>query len=210
MRWDYRLVRRMVDGEERLGIHRAFYADDADEAPQAVSLAPSAVEGTDPAEVLRLMSAALDRPTIEFDSLENQSLLAGFLAAEDHRLVVGLLRKADGMGNYLTQIKEDSPLPPDWPDMDPPDMGKGSYIAYIRKRPEADFLVEFPDLPGCGAHGHSLEQARCQAQQALESYLGEHRKSGEPLPTARGWQDLAIAPERRGATLIVVDPYPEA
>ena len=207
MRWDYRLVRRNVDGEERQGIHRAFYSDTADLQPQAVSLTPCAIEGHDPAGLLAQMALALNKPVIDFDSLKNQSILDGFLAEEDRRLFVGLLRKADCMDQYLTQLKEDdSPLPADWPDMDPPEMVEGSYIAFVRKRPQADFLVEFPDLPGCTAHGHSLEQARSLAQDALASHLSSTRD----LPPARDWSDLSIDPARNGATLIVVTPYPEA
>jgi len=206
MRWDYRIVRRTVEGEERLGIHRAFYAD-GNEHPQAVTLAPCPVEGPDPAELLRLMAQALDKPVVEFSSLENQSLLAGFLAAEDRRLLVGLMRKADGMDQYLAGLKdEDAELPPGWPNEDPPDMADGSYIAFVRKRPQADFLVEFPDLPGCQAFGHSLEQARSLAQEALTRHM-----AGEtPPPKARGWDELSSSPDRKGATLIVVAPYPEA
>ena len=111
------------------------------------------------------------------------------------------------MDQYLTQLKEDdSPLPADWPDMDPPEMVEGSYISFVRKRPQADFLVEFPDLPGCTAHGHSLEQARSLAQEVLAAHLS----SVKVLPPARDWSDLSIDPARNGATLIVVTPYPEA
>lgn len=206
MRWDYRIVRRTVEGEERLGIHRAFYADGNDH-PQAVTLAPCPVEGPDPGELLSLMAQALEKPVVEFTSLENQSLLAGFLAAEDRRLLVGLMRKADGMDQYLASLKDtEEELPPGWPNVDPPDMTEGSYIAYVRKQPQADFLVEFPDLPGCSAHGHSLEQASSHAQEALARHLRE----SAPHPKARGWDALSSSPERRGATLIVVVPYPEA
>lgn len=206
MRWDYRLVRRVVDGEERQGIHLAFYGDETDQHPQAVSLTPCLVEGPDPAGLLEQMALALDKPVVDFDSLENQSILAGFLAEEDRRLFVGLLRKADGMDQYLTQLKEeDTPLPADWPNMDPPEMAQGSYIAFVRKRPQADFLVEFPDLPGCIAHGHSLEQARSLAQDILTAHLS----SAKALPPARDWSELSNDPARNGATLVVVTPYPD-
>jgi predicted RNase H-like HicB family nuclease len=207
MRWDYRLVRRVVDGEERLSIHRAFYSDAEDQQPKAVSLTPCTVEGPDPAEILSEMTLALSKPVVEFSCLTWQESLSSFLADEDRRLFVGLLRKADGMDHCLAQLREnDAPLPPDWPDMEPPDMDAGGYIAFIRKRPQADFLVEFPDLPGCVAQGHSLEQARSQAQKALSRYIA----SGKTLPPARDWHALSVDPARDGAILIVVPPYPEA
>ncbi|HVI51274.1 MAG TPA: type II toxin-antitoxin system HicB family antitoxin [Candidatus Sulfotelmatobacter sp.] len=209
MRWDYRLVRRIVDGKERLGIHRAFYANDTPEAgtPQAVSLAPSTVEGDHPAEILAQMALALSKPEVRFEDLENQSMLAGFLASEDRRLFVGLLRKADGMDHYLSQLKEEAPYPDEWPCEEPPDMDEGSFIAFARKFPHEDFLLEFPDLPGCSARGHSLEQAQTLARQAMTAHLDELKRQGRPIPTPRGWQELSVSPLRRAAALIVLSPY---
>jgi|GEM_PF-2134789 len=212
MRWDYRLVRRMVDGEERLGIHRAFYANNQSldapgqvEVPQAVSLTPCAVEGENPADTLEQMALALTKPEICFEDLESQATLAGFLASEDRRLVIGLLRKADGMGQYLSQLKQEAPAPSDWPVEEPQSMEDGSYIAFVRKQPHADFLVEFPDLPGCTARGHSLEQAEGHARQTLAAHIQNMLRQGQPLPPARGWKELSEAPERRQATLIVLE-----
>lgn len=218
MRWDFRLVRRMVNGEERLGIHRAFYADpspppgtppDDGEMPQAVSPAPCPVEGDDPADILERMAQALRRPVLRLEDLGEDTLLAGFQAAEEQRLVTGLLRKADGMGLYLSQLKEDAPDPTEWPCEEPPDMEPGSYIAFARKSPNQDFVLEFPDIPDCSAHGHSLEQAQTLARQAMTVRLNDICRQGLPAPAARDWQELSVSPIRRGAALIVLSPYPD-
>ena len=39
-----------------------------------------------------------------------------------------------------------------------------------------------PDVPGCGTLGDSLEETRANMRKALELYLRETAKAGEPLP----------------------------
>jgi len=39
-----------------------------------------------------------------------------------------------------------------------------------------------PDVPGCGSLGVDLDEARTNVREALELYLVESAKAGEPLP----------------------------
>ena len=41
-----------------------------------------------------------------------------------------------------------------------------------------------PDLPGCGSLGNALEDTRANMREAMELYLGETAKAGEPTPQA--------------------------
>ena len=41
-----------------------------------------------------------------------------------------------------------------------------------------------PDLPGCGSLGDALEDAREGMREAMELYLNETAKAGEPIPNA--------------------------
>lgn len=40
----------------------------------------------------------------------------------------------------------------------------------------------FSDVPGCGSLGDALEDTRANMREALELYLRESAKAGEPLP----------------------------
>jgi predicted RNase H-like HicB family nuclease len=57
-----------------------------------------------------------------------------------------------------------------------------SYIALIRKDPDSDFGVEFPDFPGCVSAGATLDEARLMAQEALELHVAGMIADGEDLP----------------------------
>ena len=41
-----------------------------------------------------------------------------------------------------------------------------------------------PDLPGCGSLGDSLDDTRVNMREAVELYLSEAVKAGEPIPEA--------------------------
>jgi predicted RNase H-like HicB family nuclease len=41
-----------------------------------------------------------------------------------------------------------------------------------------------PDIPGCGSVGDSLEETRANMRDAMELYLAETAKAGEPIPEA--------------------------
>ena len=41
-----------------------------------------------------------------------------------------------------------------------------------------------PDLPGCGSLGDALEDTRANMREAIELFLTETAKAGEPIPEA--------------------------
>ncbi len=41
-----------------------------------------------------------------------------------------------------------------------------------------------PDLPGCGSLGDAIEDTRASMREAIELYLNETAKAGEPIPDA--------------------------
>jgi len=41
-----------------------------------------------------------------------------------------------------------------------------------------------PDIPGCGSLGDALEDTRANMREAMELYLNETAKAGEPIPDA--------------------------
>jgi predicted RNase H-like HicB family nuclease len=41
-----------------------------------------------------------------------------------------------------------------------------------------------PDVPGCGSLGDALEDARTNMREAMEAYLNDTAKAGEPIPEA--------------------------
>jgi predicted RNase H-like HicB family nuclease len=41
-----------------------------------------------------------------------------------------------------------------------------------------------PDIPGCGSLGDALEDTRANMREAIELYLNESAKAGEPIPGA--------------------------
>lgn len=45
-----------------------------------------------------------------------------------------------------------------------------TYPAYITQSVDGKYFVEFPDLPGCYTQGETIEDAFCNAQEALAIY----------------------------------------
>lgn len=64
------------------------------------------------------------------------------------------------------------------------------YIALFTEMENHQFFVEFPDLPGCFSQGDSLEEAICNAQEALAIYYTE--KDGK-LPPPSGLTSIQKA-----------------
>lgn len=56
------------------------------------------------------------------------------------------------------------------------------YFAIVRKAPDSDYGVEFPDLPGCFTAGATIDEAREMAAEALRLHLDSMADDGEPVP----------------------------
>jgi predicted RNase H-like HicB family nuclease len=44
------------------------------------------------------------------------------------------------------------------------------------------FGAYFPDLPGCGTTGRTLEELRRNAREAVGAHIGALRATGQPVP----------------------------
>jgi predicted RNase H-like HicB family nuclease len=57
------------------------------------------------------------------------------------------------------------------------------YLVVYEKGP-SNWSAFSPDLPGCGSLGDTLEDTRTNMREAMEVYLNETAKAGEPVPDA--------------------------
>jgi predicted RNase H-like HicB family nuclease len=51
---------------------------------------------------------------------------------------------------------------------------------------DAAFVVDVPELPGCMAHGSTLNEAVANSQVAIGLWLDGARELGRPIPRPRG------------------------
>jgi antitoxin HicB len=56
------------------------------------------------------------------------------------------------------------------------------FTVIIDRQPEGEYLVTAPALPGCYSEGHTLEEARSMAADAISAYCASLRKHGESIP----------------------------
>ncbi len=56
------------------------------------------------------------------------------------------------------------------------------YIAYLHKDKGTDYGVSFPDFPGCITAGHTLEEARRMAAEALAVHIQGMVEDGMEVP----------------------------
>jgi predicted RNase H-like HicB family nuclease len=84
-----------------------------------------------------------------------------------------------------------------------------SFIAYIRKEEGSDYGVEFPDVPGCVTVGHTVDEARAMAAEALAGHIAILESDGEPVPVPSTMEALKDDPNREDAVLILVDLLPD-
>ena len=48
------------------------------------------------------------------------------------------------------------------------------------------FVAEVPELPGCVAHGDTLESALSSANDAIQLWVDTAREFGDPIPEPKG------------------------
>jgi predicted RNase H-like HicB family nuclease len=80
-----------------------------------------------------------------------------------------------------------------------------TYIAALRKDPDSDFGVDFPDFPGCITAGSTLEETRAMAQEALKAHIECMRELGQAIPEPSPLDTLMADPENVEAI-----PFPVA
>ena len=82
------------------------------------------------------------------------------------------------------------------------------YIALLRKDPDSDYGVDFPDFPGCITAGSTLEETRTMAAEALEAHIECMVELGQMIPAASPLDDVMADPENAEAIPLLV-PVPD-
>jgi predicted RNase H-like HicB family nuclease len=59
------------------------------------------------------------------------------------------------------------------------------HINLFWSQPDGCWIADVPDLPGCSAHGDSVETAAAEAQVAIDLWLESAREHGDLIPTPR-------------------------
>ena len=80
-----------------------------------------------------------------------------------------------------------------------------SYIALIRKAPDSDFSVDFPDFPGCITAGHDLDEARRMAAEALAFHIEGLQQDDAPIPAPAPLNAIMADAHNRDAVAVLVD-----
>jgi predicted RNase H-like HicB family nuclease len=80
-----------------------------------------------------------------------------------------------------------------------------TYIGLLRKDPDSDFGVDFPDFPGCITAGSTLEETRRMAEEALEAHIECARDLGQIIPEPSSLDVIMADPENAEAI-----PFPVA
>lgn len=80
------------------------------------------------------------------------------------------------------------------------------YVALVRKDPDSDFGVDFPDFPGCVTAGSTLDEAREMAEEALALHVEGLLEDGESLPDPTPADAVLDDPENQDvATVFLVE-----
>jgi predicted RNase H-like HicB family nuclease len=79
-----------------------------------------------------------------------------------------------------------------------------TYIALLRKDPDSDFGVDFPDFPGCITAGSTLEETRLMAQEALEAHIECLVELGQTIPEPLSLEEVMADPENAEAIPFLV------
>jgi antitoxin HicB len=58
-----------------------------------------------------------------------------------------------------------------------------TYKVLLKPEPEGGFTVNVPALPGCITYGETLDEAKINAQEAIELYIESLKEHGEDIPT---------------------------
>jgi antitoxin HicB len=58
-----------------------------------------------------------------------------------------------------------------------------TYKVLLKPEPEGGYTVNVPALPGCITYGETLEEAKVNAQEAIELYVESLMEHGEDIPT---------------------------
>ena len=80
-----------------------------------------------------------------------------------------------------------------------------AYLALLRKQPDSDYGVDFPDFPGCVTAGTTLEDARRMAAEAIRFHVEGMIEDGEPIPAPSRLDEIMADPNHRDAVAVLID-----
>lgn len=80
-----------------------------------------------------------------------------------------------------------------------------TYIALLRKDPDSDYGVDFPDFPGCITAGGTLEEARVMAAEALAMHIAGMVEDRLPIPEPSALEAIMADPHNSDAVGFLVD-----
>jgi predicted RNase H-like HicB family nuclease len=78
------------------------------------------------------------------------------------------------------------------------------HIALLRKTPNSDYSVDFPDVPGCVTAGRSMEEARRLSAEALAFHIEGMAEDAEPVPPPSTLDAIMADPRNRDAVAFLV------
>ena len=79
------------------------------------------------------------------------------------------------------------------------------YFALLRKEPDSDFSVDFPDLPGCVTAGETLEEARKLAAEVLAFHIDGMLEDRLPIPPPSTLEEIMADPDNAEALPFIVE-----
>jgi len=80
-----------------------------------------------------------------------------------------------------------------------------AYVALLRKQPDSDYGVDFPDFPGCVTAGKTWEDARAMAAEALALHIAGMIEDGEAIPAPSALDDIMTDPHHTDAVAVLID-----
>lgn len=80
-----------------------------------------------------------------------------------------------------------------------------SYIALVRKDPDSDYGINFPDFPRCVTAAQEMDQVRMLAEEALRFHIEGILEDGEPLPNPSTSEKVMSDPENCQAAALLVN-----
>jgi predicted RNase H-like HicB family nuclease len=80
-----------------------------------------------------------------------------------------------------------------------------AYVALLRKQPDSDFGVDFPDFPGCVTAGETLDDARRMAAEALQFHIEGLIEDGETIAAPSRLDEIMANSDHRDGVAVLID-----
>jgi predicted RNase H-like HicB family nuclease len=84
-----------------------------------------------------------------------------------------------------------------------------NYIAIVHKESKTDFGVSFPDFPGCITAGHTVDEAKDLAQEALALHVKGMIEDGDEMPPPSKLEDIMADADYADAVAYLVVSVPD-